>query len=155
MARGEFLNAHCKFISGYFIATFGKIGLRTFLGTFNSTRKLWLKILPPQGKNSFLTFSYQVTEIVYCSKTAIYIQFGVQLCRKYTSYGKKGSNKSCSKLNFVYKSPPAHLSISPHSGAMVLERLMCVEIFYFSKKGKCIQFGVQLCRKYASYEKKV
>ncbi len=37
---------------------------------------------------------------------------------------KKGSNKCCSELNFVQRSPRAHMSISPQSGAKGLQRYL-------------------------------
>ncbi len=37
-------------------------------------------------------------------------------------YIKKVSNKSCSELNFAQKSTRAHMSISPTSGAVELQR---------------------------------
>ncbi len=37
---------------------------------------------------------------------------------------KKPSNKSCSALNFVQKSPPRHMSISPQSGASGLKKFI-------------------------------
>ncbi len=47
---------------------------------------------------------------------------------KYTHQIKKASNKSYSELNyFVQKSPRAHMSISPWSGATRLERLPCLK----------------------------
>ncbi len=33
-----------------------------------------------------------------------------QHCQKYVLFQKKGSNKSCSELNFVQKRPRAHMS---------------------------------------------
>ncbi len=43
---------------------------------------------------------------------------------KSTHHTKKASNKSCSELNFLQKSPQEYMSISPQSGAWGLERLI-------------------------------
>ncbi len=67
---------------------------------------------------------------------------------------KKGSNKSCSKLNFVRKSPWAHKSTSPQSGASELERLIWLK-YYFVRTAKYIQFRAQRCQKYTSNQKKL
>ncbi len=49
--------------------------------------------------------------------------FGVWYCQKYTLHKKKkGSNKCFSELNFIWKCPRAHMSISPQNGAEGLER---------------------------------
>ncbi len=48
---------------------------------------------------------------------------------------KKASNKSCLELNFVQKSPRAHMSIPPPpSGAMELERLIWLKYSYIALK---------------------
>ncbi len=46
-----------------------------------------------------------------------WIHFGAQRCQKYALHPKKGLNKSCLELNFVQKSPGAHMSIFLTSGA--------------------------------------
>ncbi len=56
--------------------------------------------------------------ILYGTETANYTQFRAPF--KNTYYFKK----SCSKLNFIWKSPWAHMSIFPRSGATGLERLI-------------------------------
>ncbi len=43
--------------------------------------------------------------------------------------GKKVLNKSCLELNSLQKSQVAHMSISPQSGDMGLERLICFKIY--------------------------
>ncbi len=57
----------------------------------------------------------------------LFYNFWVERCRKYASKiriaSKNVSNKSCSELNFVQKSPRVHIFISPWNGATVLERL--------------------------------
>ncbi len=58
---------------------------------------------------------------------------------------KKASNKSCLSLNFVQKSPGAHISISPQSGARGLDR----------DTVNYIQFRAQRCQKYASHQKRL
>ncbi len=55
-------------------------------------------------------------------------------------------------LNSVLKSPWAHMSISPQSGARWLQRLPSFEIFYIQKRGS--KFTLELCcRKYALHPK--
>ncbi len=49
--------------------------------------------------------------------------YNVQLPKIHVTY-EKTSNKSCSELNFVRKSPRVHMSISPHSGARELKKLI-------------------------------
>ncbi len=49
--------------------------------------------------------------------------FGLKL-PKILIIAKKPSNKSCSTLNFVQKSPQGHMSISPQSGARGLKRFI-------------------------------
>ncbi len=51
-----------------------------------------------------------------------WIHFGIQRCQKYALHKKKASNKSCSELNFVQRSPRALIFISPTSEAMGLQR---------------------------------
>ncbi len=55
---------------------------------------------------------------------------------------KKASNKSCLKLNFIQKSPGAHMSISPWSGARGLERLASSN--YYSEGKQKITFNLGL-----------
>ncbi len=49
---------------------------------------------------------------------------GLNTLPKIRIASKKASNKSCSELNFVQKSPQAHLAIFLQSGARGLERLI-------------------------------
>ncbi len=46
---------------------------------------------------------------------------------------KKASKKSCLELNFVQKSPQAHISIFPQSGARWLGRLMWLKYYIILK----------------------
>ncbi len=75
---------------------------------------------PTGQKIEFSTFLYQVIEILYCTKTANYF-LGLNTA-EIRILLKKASNKSCSELNFIQKSPRAHMSISPQSGARGLKR---------------------------------
>ncbi len=50
-----------------------------------------------------------------------------------THHTKKASSKSCSELNFVPKSPRAHMSTTPGSGAGGIERLACSKNYYVRK----------------------
>ncbi len=52
---------------------------------------------------------------------------------KITHYMKKASNKSCSELNFIQKSPGLHMSISPTSGAIGLQRVS-LKSYYAQKR---------------------
>ncbi len=63
-------------------------------------------------------------EVLLCTQTSNYqIIFNLGLnVAKNKHHMKKASNKSCSKLNFVQKSPRAHLSICRGSGPTGLER---------------------------------
>ncbi len=47
---------------------------------------------------------------------------------------KKALNKSCSELNFVQRSPRAHMSISPMGGAMGLQRSVCLKCYNAQKR---------------------
>ncbi len=47
---------------------------------------------------------------------------------------KNCSNKSCWELNFVQKTHWVHMAISPRSGAIWLERLICLNILYWNRK---------------------
>ncbi len=58
---------------------------------------------------------------------------------------KKASNKSYSKLNFIQKSPRAHLSISPRSNARGLERL--IWLLYYKVLKLHITFNLELLPK--------
>ncbi len=51
--------------------------------------------------------------LLYGAETAKYIQFRTECCQKYALFQKKASNESCSKLNFVQKSPRARVSTPP------------------------------------------
>ncbi len=55
---------------------------------------------------------------------------------------KKASNKSCSELNFVQKSPWAHMSISHRSRAWELERLIWLKYYIVLKRQ--ITFNLRL-----------
>ncbi len=55
-----------------------------------------------------------------------------QRCQKYASPGRK--LKIYSELNFVQKSPRAHMSIYPRSGARGLERLTWLKNFNVQKQ---------------------
>ncbi len=46
-----------------------------------------------------------------------WIHFGAQHYQKYALNKKKSSSRSCSELNFIWKSLRAHMSISPTSEA--------------------------------------
>ncbi len=54
---------------------------------------------------------------------------------KNTHQIKKVSNKSCSELDFVQKSPRGHMSIFPQSGARRLERLIWLKYYFVLKRG--------------------
>ncbi len=47
---------------------------------------------------------------------------------------KKTSSKSCSELNFVQRSPPAHMSISPTSGARGSKDQVCLKSYNVQKR---------------------
>ncbi len=64
------------------------------------------------------------------------------------------SNKSCSALNFGQKSPRGHMSTSPQSGAMGLERWYGL-IWNCIEAKKYILFWAKRCRKYALSQKKL
>ncbi len=58
------------------------------------------------------------------------IRFTLELnAAKNTHFRKNASNKSCSESNFVQKSPRAHMSISPTSGARGLQRSVCLKSY--------------------------
>ncbi len=65
---------------------------------------------------------------------------------------KKVSSKSCSKLNFVQKSPRAHMSIPPQSGARGLERL--IWLLYYMVLKLQITFSLELLPKIRMTSKK-
>ncbi len=74
----------------------------------------------------------------YVQKQQIIFSLGIYAAKN-THHMKKASNKSCSKLNFVQKSPRAHLSICRGCGAMVLENfkvflMQCVFLAAFSQQ---------------------
>ncbi len=46
---------------------------------------------------------------------------------------QKASNKSCLELNFIQKSPRAHMSISPTSGAREFQRSVCLKSYNVQK----------------------
>ncbi len=49
---------------------------------------------------------------------------------------KKGSNKSCWRLNFLQKTVRSHVSISSQSGARALQRLPFSKYYYILKREK-------------------
>ncbi len=55
---------------------------------------------------------------------------------------KKTSNESCMELNFVQKSPGAHMSIFSHSGARGLERFILLK--YYTVQKRQITFNLEL-----------
>ncbi len=53
---------------------------------------------------------------------------GAQHCQKYALHQKKGSNKSCSVMNFIQKSPQAYMSYLPHEWSWVTPKISTFEI---------------------------
>ncbi len=70
---------------------------------------------------------------------------------------KKASNKSCSELNFMQKSPRAHTSISrlPPEWSYGTRKIDRVEILNCIETVNCNQVRAQHCQKYALHRKKL
>ncbi len=60
---------------------------------------------------------------------------------------KKASNKSCSELNFVQKSPWAHMSIPPPEWSKGAQKIDMVEILSCTERAKYIKFRALHCQK--------
>ncbi len=117
---------------------YGNIGRMPELQTPRTTR--WHSPLVQKfirkynDKNSATIVSTVVYIAGYVKHTNFWIfGFTAECCQKYTSHTKKLEIKKCLKLNFVQKSPWAHMSISPWSGARVLERLACSKYYDVGK----------------------
>ncbi len=60
---------------------------------------------------------------------------------------KKASNKSCSELNLIQKSPRVHMSIySPWSKDRGLERLACSKYYYIGKQQITYKLGLNAAK---------
>ncbi len=64
---------------------------------------------------------------------------------------KKASNKSCLKLNFVQKCPPAHISTPPKSGARWLERFSSLKNNNAQKQESRFSLELDIAKKYTLY----
>ncbi len=67
---------------------------------------------------------------------------------------KKASNESCSKLNFVQKSPQAHISISPRSGATTFEGLIWLLYYIILKLPITFNLGPNAAKNTHYFKKK-
>ncbi len=60
---------------------------------------------------------------------------------------KKAKNKSCLELNFVQKSPRAHLSTPPpRSEVRGLERLIWLKYYFVLKRKKVFNLGLNVAK---------
>ncbi len=75
-----------------------------------------------------------------------YIQFMAHTAKNTHRSTKKASNKSFSELNFAQKSPQAHMSITPQSGARGLERLMLLKYIIVLKLKITLNLGLNAAK---------
>ncbi len=66
---------------------------------------------------------------------------------------ERASNKSCSELNCVRKSPRAHMSISPRSGARGLEKLIWLKYNIILKRENTFALGLNAAKICITYKK--
>ncbi len=82
-----------------------------------------------------------MVEILHCTDGKRHsVQGSTQL--KIYIKSKKALNKSCSKLNFVHKSPGAHMSISSQCGASGLERQIQLKYYFVLKRKNTFKLGL-------------
>ncbi len=65
---------------------------------------------------------------------------------KNSQFLKKTSNKSCSKSKNAQKSPRAHMSISPTSGARELQRSVCLKSYNAQKQESRFTLGLNAAK---------
>ncbi len=68
---------------------------------------------------------------------------------------KKALNKSSLKLNFVQKTPEAHMSVFPRSGARGFERFPSLQNYYEQKRGSRFSLGLDAAKNTHCIKKKI